>query len=578
MKKFLLYVFILLVQVSIMRAQEFADAHSINQRLGRGINMGNAFEAPTETGWGNQWFPDYFKIMSELGFSHVRIPIRWNTAERSMSTAPYTIYPVFMQRIKFVVDKALENKLHPIINMHHHDDFFAAPDAGKDRFLAQWTQIAELFKDYPDSLVFELMNEPHDKLDGPKWNSFVREALDVIRPTNPKRIVMIGTSPWGGLDGVANLDLPDDDYLILTVHYYNPFEFTHQGAEWVGSQSQAWLGTKWNDTEAERESVKNQFAFTKSFAQQHNIPVHVGEFGAYSKADLDSRVRWTTFLARWFEEQNFSWAYWEFSAGFGIYNPQTKQLLNPLVNALLHNTMPQPTGYQSIPVFNDTFDNGSSPWNLYNGGGAVSNMSASGGWININITNGGSNDWNVQLVRNNLQIEKDQMYRVKFRAKADANRSVTTYIGKSSDPWTAYSGYTGNALSAEAADYTFTFTMKNNTDNTARFVFDLGKSNTNVSIDNISLDKINLLTSINQLQEESHVRFFPNPVSDMLHIEHNEFFDNVLLLDSAGRIVKSQQAGSQITTLDTSDLAPGLYILRVSGKTLTQSLKLLKAL
>jgi hypothetical protein len=38
--------------------------------------------------------------------------------------------------------------------------------------------------------------------------------------------------------------------------------------------------------------------------------------------DLASRIRWTRFLARTFEELNFSWAYWEFSAGFDIYDPQ----------------------------------------------------------------------------------------------------------------------------------------------------------------------------------------------------------------------------------------------------------------
>jgi endoglucanase len=432
--KLFLFLIAFCLPFPMLFSQEFATAEEINNRLGRGINMGNSFEAPTETAWSNPWKPEYFKIMAEQGFSHVRIPIRWSTPERTMEEAPYTIYPAFMERIQQVVDTALKYKLHPIINMHHHEDLLQDLDGQRDRFLSQWHQISEHFKDYPDSLLFEIFNEPHGSIDPPKWNILFREALDTIRPTNPKRTVLIGTNPWGGLGGVPNLDWPDDEYLILTVHYYNPFTFTHQGASWVEGNSNEWLGTEWHDTEVDRETIINEFAYTKQFAQEHGVPVNVGEFGAYSTADIDSRARWTTFLARWFEQQGFSWTYWEFSAGFGIYNPASKQLLTPLVNALLHNPMPEPTGFDVVPVFEHDFNNGSTGWNLNTSGTAAANMAVSDGMLNINITNGGANAWNVQLVRNNIRIEKDQMYRVTFKAKADETRSATSYIGKNSRP------------------------------------------------------------------------------------------------------------------------------------------------
>jgi endoglucanase len=64
------------------------------------------------------------------------------------------------------------------------------------------------------------------------------------------------------------------------------------------------------------------------------------KFGAYSKADMDSRVKWTRFLSRWFEQQGFSWAYWEWNSGFGIYDTQTKTYRTQLVDALTKDTMP----------------------------------------------------------------------------------------------------------------------------------------------------------------------------------------------------------------------------------------------
>ncbi len=324
---------------------EFRTAQEINEALGRGVNMGNTFEAPDEHAWFNPWDPEYFEIMAEIGFSHVRIPIRWTTPERSMAEPPYTIFPEFMNRIQKVVDTAIKNGLHAVINLHHHQELFENPLENRDRFLAQWVQIASFFKDYPDSLVFEILNEPHNNLTPELWNEFLRDALEIIRKENPDRTVMIGTANWGGLGGLPELSLPDDPKLILTIHYYNPFRFTHQGASWVADHPvMDWVGTTWDNTKEERQAVKDDFQIAIDFAGKHNVPVHIGEFGAIQFADMDSRARWTNFLTRWFEEQGFSWAYWEFSADmYGFYNPQTREFATPLKNALLHNPMPEPS-------------------------------------------------------------------------------------------------------------------------------------------------------------------------------------------------------------------------------------------
>jgi len=200
MKKFITLLIAIVVILSVT-AQERKKAFEINERLGRGINMGNAFEAPSETAWGNPWRPEYFRIMSELGFTHVRVPIRWEPADRSMATSPYTIYPAFLNRIKQVVDTALKYKLHIIINMHHHDALFDNVTGQKARFLAQWRQIGEFFQSYSDSLLFEVLNEPHGNLTPELWNQYFAEALAEIRKSNPNRVVLLGTAEWGGLGG-----------------------------------------------------------------------------------------------------------------------------------------------------------------------------------------------------------------------------------------------------------------------------------------------------------------------------------------------------------------------------------------
>ncbi len=50
---------------------------------------------------------------------------------------------------------------------------------------------------------------------------------------------------------------------------------------------------------------------------------------------MDSRARWTRFVAREAEAAGFSWAYWEFCAGFGIHDPEKGLWREPLKAALL---------------------------------------------------------------------------------------------------------------------------------------------------------------------------------------------------------------------------------------------------
>ncbi len=556
--------------------QNFASAFEINQRLGRGINMGNAFEAPLESAWGNPWKEDYFKRMAELGFTHVRIPIRWETTARSMATEPYTIYASFMQRIQQVVDAALKYKLHPIINMHHHEAFLNSPVDNKARFLAMWTQIGNQFKNYPDSLLFELFNEPHGNITPSMWNGIIVEALNVIRPTNPERTILIGTAPWGGLEGLANLVLPDDAHLILTVHYYNPFQFTHQGADWVGGNADSWLGTEWFDTQAERDAVIADFTFAKAFAQEKNIPLHVGEFGAYGKADIASRARWTTFLSRWFDQQGFSWAYWEFSAGFGIFNPSTSQYNMALVNALLHNTMPEPMGFNVTPLFNQSTWTNTAGWSLNFGGGASGSLSVSSGKLNANINSAGTQTWHVQLVKPSIALENGSMYRIIVVASAAEPRTGAVYIGKSSDPWTAYSGYVGLSLGKDETEYSTVFKMTHPTDNNARFVVDLGTSAPNVVFSRIAVEKVTLATHIPVETTSLGVKVFPNPASRQMVLENVGHFTHAALFDLSGRLIKSVQVDAPSMLLSVNHLDRGVYIIRLTGNCKSETLKFIK--
>jgi endoglucanase len=309
------------------------DIFTANQRLQRTVNLGNALEAPVEGEWGVYLREDYFRLIAEAGFTAVRVPI--NFEAHADKNAPYTIDPYFLERVDWVIRNASANKLVAILDMHNYQAMMDTPYSEQARFMALWGQIADRYRSYPnDRVYFELLNEPFGNLDNAAWNVILKQTLAVVRLSNPSRPVIIGPSFWNSFDQVANLQLPNDPYLIVTFHYYLPFHFTHQGAEWVDG-SNAWMGTNWTGTASEVAAINNNFNSVQAWAKQNNRPVFVGEFGAYSKGDQASRVRWTAAVARTAEAHGFAGGYWEFCAGFGVFDPTAYQWRTDLLHALI---------------------------------------------------------------------------------------------------------------------------------------------------------------------------------------------------------------------------------------------------
>jgi endoglucanase len=568
--KIITFAFLLFSTIIHQNSAQNLTISEINKKLGKGVNMGNMFEAtPLETSWGNPFQNDYFERISKLGFNSVRIPVRWDIPDRAAQNAPYPINSVFLARIKTIVDNAIANKLYVIINMHHHDEIFTDPEKVKPRFLSQWEQIATYFKDYNQSLLFEIMNEPHDKLTPDLWNTFMADALKSIRKTNPTRAVLVGPGEYNGLGALSKIKLPDDKNLILSIHYYNPFQFTHQGADWIGTEANAWLGTKWEDLDVERNQVESEFSYLKTFQKQTNIPVNIGEFGSYSKADIASRNKWTTFLARWFEQQGYSWNYWEFSAGFGIYDPATSTYKQSLVDALIKNPLPEAVKLPTKELYKSNFSNGTDGWGLAVQAGSQANLTNSSNLV-IDVKTAVSNSWHVQLTKANFTLENKKRYLVTIRGFADKSVGVTNYIGRSSGDYASYSGYPQLTFGTEERDMTYTFTMTQPTDNKARMSFDMGSTMAKFTITSVKLEEILETVAVvvlgNEEEENDTTIIAPNPTGGILIIENLDQINTLEMTDASGRtFLEKNVKGQKSVELDLSNKTEGMYFLKLKS-------------
>jgi len=306
------------------------DVFEQNRRLGRGVNI-IGYDPIWRSRDQARFQEKHFRLLKEAGFQSVRVNLY---PFRSMDArAGWALRPAWLETLDWAVDKATAQGLEVVLDFHEYDRMGQDPEGHKAQFLAFWRQLSEHCRSRPDSVLFEVLNEPNNQLGPELWNRFFGEALAVIRQTDPVRTVIVGPAFWNSVDHLKELELPAEDrHLIVTVHYYKPMTFTHQGASWAGQADKS--GVTWG-TEAERKAVQEDFSRVAAWAKEHNRPIFVGEFGAYDKAPMESRVRYTAFVARAAEALGWSWAYWQFDNDFLLWDMRADKWVEPILGALI---------------------------------------------------------------------------------------------------------------------------------------------------------------------------------------------------------------------------------------------------
>jgi endoglucanase len=138
--------------------------------MGIGWNMANSFDCYDDVIeiktpddqiklWGNP-IPskELFSNIKKYGIKTVRLPITWKFFIDEVGN----VDPVWMSRVKEVVNLITKKNLYCIINIHYDGIIGYWLNEGikvKDKFLNLWSQIANEFKNYDQYLIFESMND-----------------------------------------------------------------------------------------------------------------------------------------------------------------------------------------------------------------------------------------------------------------------------------------------------------------------------------------------------------------------------------------------------------------------------------
>lgn len=302
------------------------SAQEVAKKMGVGLNLGNTMEAYNANGcekatykWipevGNNTPTDYetlwgaVKTTQEVingikaeGFNTVRIPVFWGNMMKN--DGKYTINSDYIARVRQIVDYCKKANLYAVINIHHFDEFIIRRNSTaecKTIFTNLWAQIANYFKDYPYTVVFEGFNEylggnqfdkdgeltELSKDDGYNMTNTLNQAfVDAVRATggNNKERVLVVSGYWTNIDNTTSdrFIMPTDttkDKLMVSVHYVDNSMFWSKrigGEDWVNY-------------------INSQIDLLDKAFISKNIPVFMGETAVnYPAENFDSNATYTT--------------------------------------------------------------------------------------------------------------------------------------------------------------------------------------------------------------------------------------------------------------------------------------------
>lgn len=294
------------------------------------INMGGSLEGDDNAWDGKRIDAGDFATIRAAGFDTVRLPA--NFSAHSMPDSPHTLDPAFLARVAQVVDWANGAGLTVILDSHHFEALHADPAGNRAWLAALWDQIARRLADRPRAhLWFEIDNEPHGALTNANLTRTLGPALIAIRLSNPDRPVIIGGGDWSGVDSLTTLPLPADPNVWPSFHYYQPMEFTHQGASWISPHYP--LGRVWGSTADKAQLAKNAARVRAFIAATGKVPV-LGETGAVDLAPPERRAAYLGAVRRAFAPMGVGVCAWAYTNTFPLHDRTTRRWLPGMLAAM----------------------------------------------------------------------------------------------------------------------------------------------------------------------------------------------------------------------------------------------------
>ena len=314
----LLFVICISILIDYFSIKIKKSAIQIVEDMGIGWNMANSFECfnpnvkimtnPDEqiTLYGNE-VPTKKLIISikKYGFKTIRVPITW----MHFMDESGTINPVWMNRVKEVVNWIIKLKMYCIINVDNDGapgNWLSKGISSKDKFIYLWTQIANEFKNYNEYLIFQSMDQVEFKIgDSHDYMTLLvlnQAFVDAVRNTGGKNserlLIVVGMNqdPDYTFSSFYKIPIDPSRKLAISVYYYQPLIFTMDPEEnpwtWIdyNGDIQVTKPVKEWGSEYDYKELYVYFQTLKEMFVDKGYPIILSEVGVLTedKKDINS--------------------------------------------------------------------------------------------------------------------------------------------------------------------------------------------------------------------------------------------------------------------------------------------------
>jgi len=283
-----------------------------------------------------------FELLKQLGFKSIRLPVAFEyfedegiPVEQIFSHIDNIVKQSNLYGFKLIID--------------YHNGSFNDNNYLKEtpRIIDIWLKIAKRYAHVScDKLFFELYNEP-PHMNPQIWKDAAYNIVTAIRKIDKQRTLIIGASNYNSIYEQSRFVRLADENIIYTFHFYEPFLFTHQGAEWIGDQESTIgvpfpynaekfpiINPRAKNTDGEKnynqyprdgneQSIKDKLQIVKGWSDKYYVPIICGEYGAYNKyADLDSRCRYIKAVRQTLKSLNIPGMLWDYNGNFSLFSGQ----------------------------------------------------------------------------------------------------------------------------------------------------------------------------------------------------------------------------------------------------------------
>jgi aryl-phospho-beta-D-glucosidase BglC (GH1 family) len=344
-------------------------------KLQHGINLSGWFASAGDLS--RQHFEHFtnatdLKGIREMGFDFVRLGVAPELIEHHGQVG--AAHPEALEQLDGAIREALDNNLAVLVCVFPNDEYKKGLSTGKgvDDFVQLWRILAaHLASTDRDRVFFELMNEPQVQ-DPYRWMGIQARVVDAIRQIDTEHTIVATAADYSSLGDLLQLEPVRDANVIYNFHFYEPYQFTHQGASWGEDNWIFYKNIPYPATTATlAEQMKNvpgdlaryelylygaegwnadaiagRIAFAAAWAREKHVPLICDEFGAYREtADPASRARWIGDVRSALETNHIGWAMWDYRGNFGVVKRTDTEIIpdDAVLKALGLNSDAKPT-------------------------------------------------------------------------------------------------------------------------------------------------------------------------------------------------------------------------------------------